>query len=105
MELFDQGKQPKFVHVPGRFGPLEFAIWVQVMCLGDEGVMEMMNGDGVPGVAGQGACNEAARVVEVSGEAIPENILRIPARVRYQTRLTGNLVAVAVITVKRSNEK
>ena len=53
MELFDQGKQLKFVHVPERFGPLGFAIWEPVICLGDEGVVEMMNGDGVPGVAGQ----------------------------------------------------
>jgi len=40
-----------------------------------------------------------------SGGALPENILWIPARVRYQTRLTASSVTVAVVTVKWSNEK
>lgn len=37
--------------------------------------------------------------------ALPENVLRIPAKVRYQTRLTDSSVTVAVITIKWSNEK
>jgi len=50
MELFDQGKQPKIVHVP--------------VILGNGGLAEMRNdSDDVPGVAGQGARKEAARVV------------------------------------------
>ena len=64
MKLSDQGKQPKIVHVPERSGPLEFSLLVQVIRLGNKGAMEMRNGDDVPGIAGQGACKEASRVVD-----------------------------------------
>ena len=44
-------------------------------------------------------------VVEVSGVAPPERILWIPARVRYQARLTRSSIAVTAIIVKRNDEK
>ena len=86
MELFDQGKQPKFVHVPERFGPLGFAIWEPVVCLGDEGPVEMMNGDGVPGVAGQGAYNEAACVVDEMDDDHFEDLHREPGEMGWACR-------------------
>jgi len=73
MELFDQGKQPSFVNVPEWFGPLGSPISVPGNSVpeigtGDEGVMEMRNGDNVPGVTGQGARKEAALVVDEMGD-------------------------------------
>ena len=44
-------------------------------------------------------------VVEVSGETPPERILWMFVRVRYQARLTSSSITVAVMVVKRSNDK
>jgi len=39
------------------------------------------------------------RVVEISGEVLPEHVFQIPARVRRQTRLTSSLIAeVAIVS-------
>jgi hypothetical protein len=39
-------------------------------------------------------------VVEVSGEALPDHILHIMARVRYQTRTISSSITVDVIVIK-----
>jgi hypothetical protein len=44
-------------------------------------------------------------VMEVPGEPPPGRILRIVARVRYQTRLMSRSITVTVIVVRWSNEK
>ena len=44
-------------------------------------------------------------VVEVSREAPPEHILRILARIRYQTQMTNSLSTVTVIKVRKNDGK
>ena len=88
MELFDQGKQPSFVDVSEWFVPFGSLISVpgvsfpgnsvQEIGTGDEGVMEMRNGDDVPGVTGQGACKEAALVVDEMRDDHFEDLHREP---------------------------
>jgi len=62
LNLFDQGKQTKFVHFPERLGPVKSLLHVHITGWSDEGVMEMGDGGDVPGVIGQGACKETAYV-------------------------------------------
>lgn len=64
MELLDQGKQTEFVHGPEWFGPQKFRIRAQGMGLDDEGVVELRNSGNVPGITGEGACEETPRVVD-----------------------------------------
>ena len=64
MELFDQGKQTKFVHAPEWLRPLKSPVYApEIIEWGDNGVIEMGNGGEVPGVAGQGACEQGSLVV------------------------------------------
>ena len=44
-------------------------------------------------------------VVGIFGEEPPESVLRIPAILRYQTRLTSSSVTATVIMFKRSDER
>jgi hypothetical protein len=65
LELFDQGKQSKFVHVPEWYGPDQFLAPQQRTSWSDsdEGVIKMGNGDNVPRVTCQGAREETMRIV------------------------------------------
>jgi hypothetical protein len=64
LELLDQGKQTQSVHDSERSGPYGFLVQARGIGSSDKGVMEMGNGDDVPGVTGQGACAETAPVVD-----------------------------------------
>ena len=65
LELLDQGKQTKFVHMQECFGPLrsKFLGWVWVP-MNDKGVMKMRNGGYIPRVTGQGTCEETGHVID-----------------------------------------
>ena len=86
MELFDQWKQPEFMHVPEWFGPLGFANCVPGICLGDEGVMEMRDSGDVLGVTGQRACEEAALVVDEMDNDHFEDLPRKPGSMGWGCR-------------------
>lgn len=81
MELFDQGKQPEFAHVPEWFGPLGSVTPVTLgIGLGDKGVMQMRNGDMIQGVTGQGACEDLHGKVGEIGSARRRSLWRSTAR-------------------------
>ena len=63
VNFFDQGKQTKFVHLPEWFRPQKYPFGPAIREGGAEGVVEIGNNGGVPGVAGQGACVETLHVV------------------------------------------
>ena len=61
-ELFDQGKQTKPVHVHEGVRPHDPSPYERIG-RNSEGVVEVRNGDDVPGVTGQGAREETVSVV------------------------------------------
>ena len=78
LELLDQGEQTKLARVLERFGPLNFRLEDKRAGQGDESVMKVRDGGGVPGVAGQGACAEVACVVDEMGYDYFNNFLGKP---------------------------
>ena len=76
-ELLDQRKQTKPVHVHERIGPQEPSLCPWAGC-NSEGVVEVRNGNGVPGVAGQGAREEAVPVVYEVGDNHLSNLVGKP---------------------------
>ena len=69
-ELFDQGKQTKFVHVREWHRPRKFLVSEELAIIewSEKGVMELGNGSDVPGVAGQGTRAETWDVVDEWGD-------------------------------------
>ena len=78
LELLDQGKQTKLVHVPEWFGPQEFIVSFPAIGCSDKGAMEMENGGNVPGVTSQGACEETVCVVSEMGDDHFDDLLGKP---------------------------
>jgi hypothetical protein len=64
LELFDQGKQTEFVHVPERFGQYKFLIHRPVIGWSDKGVMKVGNRGDVPRVTSQGAREETVCIAD-----------------------------------------
>ena len=67
-ELLDQEKRTKPVHTQERMGPHLLRSHARVSGqrggeYSGKGMMEVRSGDGVPGVAGQGACEKTALVI------------------------------------------
>jgi len=73
LELLDQGKQAKNVHILNGIEPPKF-FFVRVVVDRGKGVMEVGNSGDVPGVTGQGACAETACVVSKIGGDHSEDI-------------------------------
>ena len=67
LELLDQGKQAKHVHIPNGIGPLKISS-APVTVGDDKGVMEMGNSGDVPGATDLGACAKAVFVVSKIGD-------------------------------------
>jgi hypothetical protein len=78
LELLDQRKQTESVHDPERSGPYGFPVLARDPGSSDEGVMEMGNGGNVPGVTGQGAREETARIVDEMGDDHFDDLLGKP---------------------------
>ena len=78
LELLYQRKQTESAHDPERSGPYGFPFLARGPGSSDEGVMEMGNGGDVPGVTGQGACAETARIVDEMGDDHFDDLLGKP---------------------------
>ena len=67
LQFFYQGKQTELVKVPEWFGPYMIRVCVFAPGWHGKGVVEMGDGSDVPGITGQGACDETARVIDKMG--------------------------------------
>ena len=72
-ECLDEGKQAKSVHTLETITPLKFSF---PGVADEEIVMEVRDSSNVPGVTGQGACEEAAYVVGKIGDDNFDNFQR-----------------------------
>ena len=106
-ELLDQGKQTKSMLVQQGFGPHETQSLPRGRGQSNECVMEMRNGDDIPGVTGQGTrkivdemgddnfddlLGKSGGRGRTCGEARPKYIPQIPARSLYQVCMTSSSI-------------
>ena len=75
-ELLDQGKQTELACVLKRCGPPNSRLTSPRMRPSDESVVKMRDGGDVPGVTGQGTCEETFRVVDEVGDDHFDNFER-----------------------------
>ena len=68
LELLDQGKQTKLARILEWFGPPTFRIKVGPAISSDKSMMEMRDRGDVPGITGEGACKEAACIIDKMGD-------------------------------------